>query len=53
MVGDGCEPEVTDVALRGEIELLADVMAAAALVDGRFTIAQLDRVLGLASQESG
>ena len=48
MVGDGYEPEVTDATLRVEIELLADVIAAAAQVDDRFTAAQLDHVLGLA-----
>lgn len=53
MVGDGYEPEVTDAALRGEIELLADVIAAAAQAHGRFTTAQLDQVLGLANPESG
>jgi hypothetical protein len=48
MVGDGYEPEVTDATLRVEIELLADVIAAAGQVEDRFTAAQLDRVLGLA-----
>ena len=52
MVGGGYEHEVTDVTLRAEIELLADVIAAAAQVDGRLTDAQLDHVLGLADQES-
>ena len=51
MVGDGYEPEVTDATLRGEIELLADVIAAAGQVDGRFTTTELDRVLGLAREE--
>lgn len=51
MVGDGYESEVTDATLRGEIELLADVMAAAATIDGRLTTAQLDHALGLANQE--
>jgi hypothetical protein len=51
MVGDGYEPDLADATLRGEIELLADVIAAAAEVDGRFTTAQLDHALGLAAQE--
>jgi hypothetical protein len=51
MVGDGYESEVTDATLRGEIELLADVIAAAGTVDGRLTAAQLDHVLGLANQD--
>jgi hypothetical protein len=50
-MGGGYEPEVTDATLRGEIELLAEVIAAATQVDGRFTTAQLDQVLGLANQE--
>ena len=52
MVGDGCESELNDATLRGEIELLADVIAAAAKVNGRLTTAQLDHALGLAKQES-
>jgi hypothetical protein len=51
MVGDGYGSEVTDATLRGEIELLADVITAAAEVDGRLTTAALDQVLGLANQE--
>ena len=51
MVADDYEPAVADVTLAGEIELLAEVMAAAAQVDRRFTTAQLDHVLGLAGQE--
>jgi hypothetical protein len=51
MAGDGYQPEVTDATLAREIELLAEVMAAAAQVESRFTTEQLDHVLGLASQE--
>ncbi|KRF25023.1 hypothetical protein [Phycicoccus sp. Soil803] len=51
MVGDDFEPQFTDTALLHEIELLADVMAAAAQVDGRLTIAQLDGALGVAIPE--
>ncbi|MEO6412104.1 MAG: hypothetical protein ABIO48_05905 [Pedococcus sp.] len=52
MVGDDYEPPVTDVTLLREIELLAEVMAAAAAqVEGGLTAAQLDHILGLADQE--
>jgi hypothetical protein len=51
MVGDDYEPGVTDTTLLREIELLADVMAAAAQVDGRLTMAQLDGALGVALKE--
>lgn len=49
LAGYGHEPEVTDVTLGREIELLADVIAAAGEVDGRLSIVQLDRALGLAN----
>lgn len=52
MVGGDYEHEVMDATLRAEIELLADVIAAAAEVDGRLTDAQLDHALGLADRES-
>lgn len=51
MGGEGYEPEFTDATLRAEIELLADVIAAASQVDGHLTTAQVDQVLGLANQE--
>jgi hypothetical protein len=47
--GGGYEPEVTDVTLGREIELLADVIAAAGEVDSRLTTVQLDQALGLAN----
>lgn len=49
LAGYGHEPEVTDVTLGREIELLADVIAAAGEVDGRLSTTQLDRALGLAN----
>lgn len=52
MVGGGYEHALTDGTLRAEIELLADVIAAAAQVDSRLTDAQLDRALGLVERES-
>jgi hypothetical protein len=52
MVGGDYEHEVTDATLRAEIELLADVIAAAAQVVGRLSDAQLDHALGLAERES-
>ena len=45
LAGDGYEPEVTDLTLGREIELLADVIAAAGQVDGRLTTVQLDQAL--------
>jgi hypothetical protein len=51
MGGDGYEPDVRDATLLSEIELLAEVIAAATDVEGRFTSPQLDRILGLAGQE--
>jgi hypothetical protein len=51
MVGNGYEPELMDATLRGEIELLADVIAAAVEIDGRFTMAQVDAVLGVGAQQ--
>lgn len=52
MVGGGYEHDLTDATLSAEIELLAEVIAAAAQVDGQLTDAQLDRALGLAERES-
>lgn len=52
MVGEGCEPGVVDATLRAEIELLADVITAAAQVRDRFTTAQLDGALGLTVEDS-
>jgi hypothetical protein len=52
MGGDRYEAEVTDEVLRGEIELLADVMAAAGQAEVSFTNAQLDLLLGLAHGET-
>ena len=45
--GDRYEP-VIDAILRGEIELLADVIAAAGQVDDQLTNEQLDQILGVA-----
>jgi hypothetical protein len=53
MDGDRYEAEVTDETLRLEIELLADLMAAAGQVQGRFTSDELDALLGLADEVPG
>jgi hypothetical protein len=41
------EQELTDAALRSEIELLADLLTAVALVTGPMSDAQIDEALGL------
>lgn len=46
------DPQVTDTTLLQEIELLAEVIYAAAQVDGPLTIAQLDAALGMAIPET-
>lgn len=42
-------PDLTDTALRDEIELVAELVVAAAGCSGRMSESQLDEILGLSS----
>jgi hypothetical protein len=46
------EPELTDAALRSEIELLADLLTAVAHVTGPMSDAQIDEALGLSAPDA-
>jgi hypothetical protein len=51
-MGELFEDEITDHALEGEIELLADVITAVRSCQGRLTGRALDEALGLVAGES-
>lgn len=45
-------PDLTDTALRDEIELIADLVVAAAGCSGRMSESQIDEALGLCPSHS-